>query len=104
MKNLTLENITNACKGTYHGDQSLLTREVANVVIDSRKVERGDLFVAIDGENVNAHKFIPTPLKKARCAWFPMRIWGTQITPTSWWSPPARLSWTSPSFTGIPLT
>ena len=38
MKNLTLENITKACKGTYHGDQSLLTREVANVVIDSRKV------------------------------------------------------------------
>ena len=64
MKNLTLENITNACKGTYHGDQSLLTREVANVVIDSRKVERGDLFVAIDGENVNAHKFIPDTIEK----------------------------------------
>ena len=38
MKNLTLENITKACQGTYHGDTSLLTREVAGVTIDSRKV------------------------------------------------------------------
>lgn len=64
MKNLTLENITNACRGTYHGDESLLSTEVADVVIDSRKVEKGDLFVAIDGENVNAHKFIPDTIEK----------------------------------------
>ena len=55
MKNLTLENITKACKGTYHGDTSKLSQEVAGVVIDSRKVEKDYLFVAIDGENVNAH-------------------------------------------------
>ena len=64
MKNLTLENITKACKGTYHGDTSKLSQEVAGVVIDSRKVEKDYLFVAIDGENVNAHKFIPDTIEK----------------------------------------
>lgn len=64
MKNLTLENIAKACHGTYHGDPHKLTQEAAGVVIDSRKVEKGDLFVAIDGENVNAHKFIPDTIEK----------------------------------------
>ena len=64
MKNLTLENITNACHGTFRGNASLLTQEVAGVVIDSRKVEEDFLFVAIDGANVNAHKFIPDVVKK----------------------------------------
>lgn len=64
MKNLTLENITKACRGTYHGDPAILGREAANVVIDSRKVEKDFLFVAIDGERVNAHKFIPDTIKK----------------------------------------
>lgn len=64
MKNLTLENITKACRGTYHGDESIKHQEVAGVVIDSRKVEKDYLFVAIDGENVNAHKFIPDTIEK----------------------------------------
>ena len=64
MKNLTLENITKACKGVYHGDESKLDREVGGVVIDSRKVQKDYLFVAIDGENVNAHQFIPDTIEK----------------------------------------
>ena len=64
MRNLTLENITKACNGTYHGDESKFRREVAGVVIDSRKVEKDFLFVAIDGQNINAHKFIPDTIEK----------------------------------------
>ena len=64
MKNLTLENITTACHGTYHGDETSFKKEVAGVVIDSRKVEKDYLFVAIDGGNVNAHKFIPDTIEK----------------------------------------
>lgn len=64
MKNLTLKNITDACRGTFRGDDSLLSREAAGVVIDSRKVEKDYLFVAIDGVKVNAHKFIPDTVKK----------------------------------------
>ena len=58
MRNLTLENITRACQGTYHGDADLLSREVAGVTIDSRKVEKDYLFVAINGERFNAHQFL----------------------------------------------
>lgn len=64
MKNLTLENIAKASKGTYHGDSSKKSREVAGVVIDSRKVQKDYLFVAIDGEKINAHKFIPDTIEK----------------------------------------
>ena len=64
MKNLTLRNITRACQGTYHGNESLLDREVAGVTIDSRKVEKGFLFVAINGERFNAHQFIPDTIEK----------------------------------------
>ena len=63
MKNLTIGNITEACRGTFHGDESILDQEVSGVVIDSRKVQPGFLFVAIDGERVNAHKFIPDTIK-----------------------------------------
>ena len=63
MKNLTLENITKACQGIYHGDESLYGRDVEGVVIDSRKVKPNYLFVAIDGVKVNAHKFIPDTIK-----------------------------------------
>ena len=63
MKNLSIENITKACRGTFHGDESILSQEVSGVVIDSRKVQPGYLFVAIDGERVNAHKFIPDTVK-----------------------------------------
>lgn len=64
MKNLSLRNITQACDGSYHGDPALLDIEVEGVVIDSRKVKKGDLFVAIDGVKVNAHKFIPDTIEK----------------------------------------
>ncbi len=64
MKNLSLRNITQACAGSYHGDPALLDIEVEGVVIDSRKVKKGDLFVAIDGVKVNAHKFIPDTIEK----------------------------------------
>lgn len=63
MKNLTLKNITDVCQGSYHGDPDLLHQEVSGVTIDSRKVEPGYLFVAIDGVRVNAHKFIPDTVK-----------------------------------------
>ena len=64
MKNLTLRNITKACHGEYRGPENLLDKEVAGVTIDSRKVEKDYLFIAIDGERVNAHKFIPDTIKK----------------------------------------
>ena len=64
MKNMSLEQITRACQGVYHGEEAAKTREVAGVVIDSRKVEPGFLFAAVKGARVDGHSFIPTVFAK----------------------------------------
>ena len=58
MKNLTLEHIADCCHGTYIGPEEQRNFEVTGVVIDSRKAEAGNLFVAIKGERVDGHTFI----------------------------------------------
>ena len=57
MKNMTLENIATVC-GVYHGDPAKSKQEVTNIVIDSRKIEPGGLFIATKGERVDGHSFI----------------------------------------------
>ena len=64
MKHMSLAEIATACGGTYVGDDSLKTVEVNGVVIDSRKVEPGYLFVAVKGERVDGHTFIPSVFAK----------------------------------------
>ncbi len=59
MKNMSLNQIAIACGGVYVGDEMQKFREVAGVVIDSRLVEPGFLFVAIKGQRVDGHSFIP---------------------------------------------
>lgn len=58
MKNMTLKAITAACGGTYFGDEASAEKEVSSVVIDSRKVKKDSLFVAIRGARVDGHNFI----------------------------------------------
>ena len=65
MKNLTLEHITDCCHGTYIGTEEQQGFEVTGVVIDSRKVEAGNLFVAIKGERVDGHTFIDAVYESA---------------------------------------
>lgn len=59
MKHMSIKEIAAACGGTYHGDKSRLGQEVSSVVIDSRKVEKDSLFIAIKGARVDGHTFIP---------------------------------------------
>lgn len=59
MKNLTLKNITKVCNGIYHGPQEKLQEEVTAITTDSRKVEKGGLFVPVVGERVDAHPLYP---------------------------------------------
>ena len=68
MKNLTLENITKVCNGIYHGPQEKLQEEVTAITTDSRKVERGGLFVPVVGERVDAHRFIPQVMEAGALA------------------------------------
>ena len=65
MKNMTLENIAKACGGKLcnigeNGDN----REASCVVIDSRKIEEGGIFIATRGERVDGHRFISQVAEK----------------------------------------
>ena len=74
MKNLTLENITKVCGGTYHGPQEKLQEEVTAITTDSRKVEKGGLFVPVVGERVDAHRFIPQVMEAGALATLSERV------------------------------
>ncbi len=58
MRNMTLRNIAQACRGTYFGKHELFNTEVSDVVLDSRKVGTGTLFIATKGERVDGHDFV----------------------------------------------
>lgn len=65
MKNLTLKNIAEACGGKLYGRrEGLDAKEAEGVVLDSRLVESGYLFIATKGERVDGHSFIPQVLQK----------------------------------------
>ncbi len=68
MKYMTLREITAACGGTYFGDAENAAKEVSSVVIDSRKVEKDSLFIAIRGARVDGHTFIPQTMKDGALA------------------------------------
>ena len=59
MKNMTLGNIAEACSGIYHGTEEAKEKTITDITTDSRKAGKGSLFVAIKGEKVDAHRFIP---------------------------------------------
>lgn len=56
MKRISIDEAVKACKGKLiRGDGSL---EIGGASIDSRTVEKGDMFVAIKGENTDGHRFL----------------------------------------------
>lgn len=68
-ENMTLKEIAVACGGIYYGDDESYYKEVSSVVIDSRKVEKDCLFIAIRGTRVDGHMFIPQTIRDgALCA------------------------------------
>lgn len=68
MKQMTLQNITATCHGTYYGDADLLSKEVTGIAIDSRKAEKDFLFVPLKGARVDGHTFIPQVMEKGALA------------------------------------
>lgn len=69
MKNMTLKNIAAAAGGAlYVGSVSMETdvekTEASGVVIDSRKIEKGFVFIATRGERVDGHSFIDSAFEK----------------------------------------
>ena len=63
MTGMTLADAVKACGGKYIGTKSETT-ELGRVVIDSRAIEPGDLFVAYKGEKVDGHDYIGAALDK----------------------------------------
>jgi len=59
MKSMTLIEIAQAYGGTLAGGPQYEQAAVSAVKIDSRETGPGDLFVAVVGENHDAHKFLP---------------------------------------------
>ena len=59
LPHMTIREIIKAVAGTYLGDEALLDQAVTDVVIDSRLVTAGCLFVPFKGERVDGHDFIP---------------------------------------------
>lgn len=69
MKNMTIENIAAACHGTvYYMKDELQGKTADGVVIDSRQIKPGFIFVATKGERVDGHRFIPDVFAKGALA------------------------------------
>lgn len=64
MKEMSLQQIANACHGIYVGNQVSASLEITGAVIDSRQVEPGFLFFAVRGERADGHSFIPAVYDK----------------------------------------
>lgn len=67
MKNMTVSNIAKACGGELFGDEKR-DLEASCVVIDSRKMMEGGVFIATKGERVDGHDFIPQMAEKKALA------------------------------------
>jgi len=63
MTGMTIADAVKACGGQYVGTTAETT-ELGRVVIDSRAVEPGDLFVAYKGEKVDGHDYIGAALDR----------------------------------------
>ncbi len=69
MKNMTLKNIATAAGGVLYADSASAETDVekteaSGVVIDSRKIEKGFVFIATRGERVDGHSFIDSAFEK----------------------------------------
>lgn len=65
MENLSVKQILQATGGALIGSEAGIVTEI---VRDSREVKAGSLFVAIAGENVDGHRFIPMAWEKGAAA------------------------------------
>ena len=84
MKHITIETIGKVCNGTLHFvKEEEKQREAQGVVLDSRLVKEGYIFIATKGERVDGHSFIPQVFEKKAmaviCEELPTKNYGTCI-------------------------
>ncbi len=72
MKNITIENLVRVCRGTLYGwsrtEEEKWEQEAKEVVIDSRLIVPGAVFIATRGERVDGHSFIGQVFEKGAMA------------------------------------
>ena len=73
MTGMTIEKALKACGGQYSGEGGL-SRELGRVVIDSREVRPGDLFVAYKGEKADGHDYISAALDRGAACCLAERV------------------------------
>ena len=73
MTGMTIEKALRSCGGKYCGEGDL-SRELGRVVIDSREILPGDLFVAYKGEKVDGHDYISAALDKGAACCLAERV------------------------------
>jgi UDP-N-acetylmuramoyl-tripeptide--D-alanyl-D-alanine ligase len=61
--NITVKEAAAICGGRLYGE-NIEDINIGRVIIDSRAVEPGDMFVAYRGEKVDGHNYIGTALEK----------------------------------------
>lgn len=61
MESLGIEAVIHACGAIPFNSSSI--NQITGIATDSRKVQRGDLFVAIKGENFDGHDYAETAVK-----------------------------------------
>lgn len=64
MRHMTFANIQKACGGELHALADVCNIEATSVVVDSRKVTTGGIFIATKGERVDGHDFIEEVYEK----------------------------------------
>jgi len=73
MKNFTVKDAAIACGAEIYGNCQG-DRALGEVIIDSRLVKEGDMFVAYKGEKVDGHDFIPLALEKGAACCLAQRV------------------------------
>jgi UDP-N-acetylmuramoyl-L-alanyl-D-glutamate--2,6-diaminopimelate ligase len=61
MIKLSLKDFADILGYQYQGEEDIYFNKL---VLDSRKADSGDLFVAVKGDNTDGHKYIDMALKK----------------------------------------
>ena len=62
MLELTIGEAAIACGGLLCANRDVLFKRIGSITIDSRKVSPGSLFIALHGEHIDAHRFIPAAM------------------------------------------
>lgn len=79
MKNLSLENIAAICGGRlFCNERETAEMVVSDIVTDNRKVTKDALFVAIKGNRVDGHDFIPSAYEAGACCVISEKIIATE--------------------------